>query len=247
MKWLLVWSTFCMGGLAVASPPTPISVDEMALTVTADHPREYIFSDKNAAHLAGEAIGPNTRSYHGFYIAMHEVVDSWTLRLADGTVVGPKTAFEAVITPDKMVRRHRLPNGDVVTETVVLFDRENGFEVLYDGVPSGEFAFQPQVDMRFLWKVSQPAYDVRWDNGILLTCRQDAVNAAPDPDHPSWLAVSVTGAAEFRPDGRHIGTNYPKGHARKAMDPTSPYLSHIHISERTRLRRTSNAGTSMKT
>jgi len=224
MKWLLAWllamPAIAPAAMVAASAPR---LDDLALTVTADHPREYIFTDKNAAHLAGEAIGPNTRSYHGFYIAMHEVVDSWTMRLDDGTVLGPQTAYEAIVTPDKIVRHHRLPGGDIVTETVILFDRENGFEVVYDGIPSGEFAFQPLIDMRFLWKVSQPAYEVRWQEGALLTCRQDALTTAVDPAHPQWLAITVSGASEFRPVGKYQSTNYPKGHARRAMDHTSPY------------------------
>ena len=80
--------------------------------MTPDHPREFIFTDKGGAHLAGEAVGPDTRSYHGFYIAMHEVVDGWSLLVEDGTVVGPTTVVEAVVTPDHLIRRHRLPGGD---------------------------------------------------------------------------------------------------------------------------------------
>jgi len=224
MKILFLCGTLVLWCAALTAAAAVPLLDDMAITVTADHPREYIFSDKGAAHLAGEAIGRNTRSYHGFYIAMHEVVDSWFLRLADGTVLGPETAFEAEITPDRMVRRHRLATGETVTETVEIFDRENGFKVTYTDVPAGEFAFQPQVDMRFLWKVGRPGYEVRWHDGTLLSCRQDELNQAPDPAHPTWLAVAVAGADHFEAVGRHVDTVYPKGQARKAMDHTSPYL-----------------------
>ncbi len=199
-------------------------LDDMTITVTPDHPREFIFTDKGAAHLSGEAVGPDTRSYHGFYIAMHEVVDGWELRLADGTVVGPQTAVSAEVSPDQLVRRHRLASGEVITETVRLFDRENGFQVAYEGVPGGEFAFVPRLDMRFLWKVGKPAYQVEWRNGTLTACRADAVNRAPDPGHPAWLAVAVAGTDRFVPVGRHLDTTYPKGRARRAMDHASPYL-----------------------
>jgi len=224
--WLFAGALLACGASPVVANTLPAAprLDEMAISVTADHPREYIFSDKGAAHLAGEAIGANTRSYHGFYIAMHEVVDSWSLRLDDGAVLSSATAFEADITPDRMVRRHRLAAGEVVTETVEIFDRQNGFRVAYEGVPSGQFAFRPQLDMRFLWKVGQPGYDVRWNHGTLLACRQDAVDKAPDPAHPAWLAVAVAGADRFEADGRHVDRVYPKGQARKAMDRTSPYL-----------------------
>jgi len=209
--------------VATAASAAPI-LDDLAIIVTPDHGREYIFTDKGAAHLAGEAVGVNTRSYHGFYIAMHEVVDGWSLRLEDGTVIGTATVQEAQITPDQMVRRHLLPSGEIITETVQLFDRENGFRVVYDGVPGGNFEFLPRVDMRFLWKTGKPAYEVRWERGNLLVCRSDAVDKEPDPAHPAWLAVAVRGANDFRADGLYMDTVYPKGQARKAMDRTSPFL-----------------------
>ncbi len=211
-------SSSCTSAAALLPP------QDLTITVKPDHPREFIFTDKGAAHLAGEAVGVDTRSYHGFYIAMHEVVDGWQLQLEDGTVVGPETVFQADITPEEMKRYHRLPDGTVITEIVQLFDGENGFRVVYDGVPGGMFSVIPRMDMRFLWKVGKPAYETRWDNGTLLICRQDAVNQEPDSAHPAWLAVTVRGAAGFTPDGRHLDTVYPKGRVRKAMDRTSPYL-----------------------
>ena len=65
-----------------------IILEDLAIPVTAAHPREFIFTDKGAAHLAGECVGPDTRSYHGFTIAMHEVVDGWSLRLEGGVELG---------------------------------------------------------------------------------------------------------------------------------------------------------------
>jgi len=218
------WQAAVLLTALLACGAQAVTLDDMALTVTTDHLREYIFTDKGAAHLAGEAIGPATRSYHGFYIAMHELVDGWTLQLEDGTEIGPSTAFEAVVTPDRLVRHHRLADGSVVTETVVLFDNANGFQVSYDGVPAGEFRFLPRIDMRFLWKVAQPGYEVRWQDGVLRVCRQDALNQEPDPAHPRWLAVAVRGADTFAADGRYLPTDYPKGRARKAMDHATPYV-----------------------
>jgi glycogen debranching enzyme len=214
-------------GCAVFQPgfaASPSNLEDLAITVTADHRREFIFTDKGSAHLSGEAVGKDTRSYHGFYIAMHEVVDGWELHLEDGTVVGPETAYAADITPLDMKRHHRLPDGSQITETVQLYDGENGFRVVYEGVPGGGFAVVPRVDMRFLWRVGQPAYETIWENGTLQMCRQDALGAEPDPAHPAWLAIAVRGADGFTPDGRHLSTTYPKGLARKAMDQTSPYL-----------------------
>ncbi len=201
-----------------------VDLDALAIPVTVAHPREFIFTDKGAAHLAGECVGVDTRSYHGFYIAMHEVVDGWSLRLESGVELGAATAFEAEVTPDRLVRRHRLPDGGVVTETVELFDRENGFRVQWDDVPSGAFAVVPRVDMRFLWKVEQPGYETRWNGDALLMCRQDKLTAAPDPAHPAWLAIAVRGADRFEPDGRNVETRYAKDAARRAMEKAYPHF-----------------------
>lgn len=209
--------------VAVAMPSTA-ALDDLAIPVTTAHPREYIFTDKGAAHLAGECVGVDSRSYHGFYIAMNEVVDGWSLRLESGVDLGAATAFEADVYPDRLVRRHRLPDGGIVTETVELFDRENGFRVQWDDVPSGAFAVVPRVDMRFLWKVEQPGYEVRFTGDALLMCRQDKLGAAPDPAHPAWLAIAVRGADRVEPDGRAVETRYAKDAARRAMEKASPYF-----------------------
>ncbi|MCB1184714.1 hypothetical protein KDM41_14900 [bacterium] len=226
MKIVCLGILLGVAGAAAAATPAPVAprLEEMALTVTPAHPREYIFSDKGAAHLAGECVGENSRSYHGFYVAMHEVVDGWTLRLEDGTELGPATVTEAIVTPDRLVRRHTLPSGEVVTETVTLFDRENGFKVGYDGIPGGRFAFRPRIDMRFLWKVSRPGYDVRWEDGTLLACRTDRVGEAPDPAHPAWLAIAAAGVSGFQAAPEYLDRTYPKGVARKAMDKASPWV-----------------------
>jgi glycogen debranching enzyme len=210
-------------GVPVLAAPA-ITLDDLVIPVTAAHPREAIFTDKGAAHLAGECVGPDTRSYHGFTIAMHEVVDGWSLRLEGGVELSAATAFEAEVTPDRLVRRHRLPDGGIVTETVELYDRENGFRVQWDEVPSGAFAVVPRVDMRFLWKVEQPAYETRWTGDALVMCRQDKLAAAPDPAHPAWLAIAVRGADHFEPDGRHVETRYAKDAARRAMEKAYPYF-----------------------
>jgi glycogen debranching enzyme len=200
-----------------------LSVEELAIEVRPDHPREFIYTDKGAAHLSGEAVGADTRSYHGFYIAMHEFLDGWTLRLENGVEVGPATAAAARVYPDRLVRTHRLPSGEEITEIVTLLDRANGLRVLYESVPSGRFEIVPRVDMRFIWRVGKPAYAVQWSDGILCLARQDRL-LTPEGEHPAWLALAVTGAREFIPDGRYLDVRYPKDAARRAMAQASPYV-----------------------
>ena len=174
--------------LAVSAFAVPVAAQmaDLAIPVTPAHPREFIFTDKGAAHLAGECVGPDTRSYHGFYIAMHEVVDGWSLRLDDGIELGAATAFEAEVTPDRLVRRHRLPDGGIVTETVELFDRENGFRVQLRRRAGRRRSPSCRASTcASCGRSSKPGYEVRWDDGdALLACRQDALSAGARPGAP---------------------------------------------------------------
>ncbi len=221
---ILTWAFFWIASIAPLTSAAPPTLPDLAITVEKNHPREFIYTDKSSAHLAGEAVGADTRSYHGFYIAMHEIVDGWSLRLEGGTTIGPQTSLRAEIYPDKLIRTHKLPSGETITETVQLFDNQNGFRVVYDGVPAGAFALLPRVDMRFLWKVTRPSYEVQWENGTLLLCRQDALDKPEDALHPAWLAITVGGANQFVADGTYDDTFYPKSQARQAMEKASPFL-----------------------
>ncbi len=209
-------------GHAIETPDTILA--DLTIAVTPDHPREFIFTDKGAAHLCGEAVGPATRSYHGFFVAMHEILDGWALRLEDGTELSAVTADEALVRPDRLERVWRLPTGETVTATVTLLDRSDGFRILYEGVPAGTFAFLPRVDMRFLWKVTRPAYLVEWREGVLRVAREDRPSRGEGERHPPWLAVAVSGASDFAAAGRHVPCTYPKSTARKAMERANPYL-----------------------
>ncbi|MDO9693468.1 MAG: amylo-alpha-1,6-glucosidase, partial [Candidatus Latescibacteria bacterium] len=212
---LVTYLLTCAGAAAAA-------LDDLAIPVTPAHPREYIFTDKGAAHLAGCAVGEDTRSYHGFYIAMHELLDGWSLRLEDGRELSAATADSAAVSPDRLQRFYRI-DGAVVVETVTLLDRSDGFQVVYDGVPSGGFAFVPRVDMRFLWKVARPEYLTVWEGGVRGVARADRAEAAAGERNPPWLAVAVKGAADFAPTGRYLPRRYPVDAARKAMESATPW------------------------
>ncbi len=218
----------CLSVLAAsAAPAAPADAEtvlsDLTLEVRPEHPREFIFSDKGAAHLCGEAVGPDTRSYHGFYVAMHELLDGWSLVLEDGTELSGATAATARVRPDRLERDWILPTGETVTAAVELFDRVDGFRIRYEGVPSGRFAFVPRLDMRFLWKVVRPSYRVEWEGGVLRAARDDRLVRGDGERHPPWLAIGVSGAAEFEATGRHLPATYPKSAARTAMERATPY------------------------
>ena len=219
---LAVLALGCAVHAAAADPETVLA--DLALEVRPDHPREFIFTDKGAAHLCGEAVGPATRSYHGFYVAMHELLDGWALVLEDGTELSAATAAAARVRPDRLEREWRLPDGTTVTAVVELFDRSDGFRIRYEGVPAGSFAFVPRLDMRFLWKVVQPGYRVVWEGGVLSAAREDRLDRSDGERHPPWLAIAVGGAADFVETGVRTSVSYPKSTARQAMERAHPYV-----------------------
>ncbi len=203
--------------------PAPPDLDSLAIRVARDHPREVIYTDKGAGHLALSCVGPDTRSYHGFSIAMHELLDGWVLRLDDGTEIGAATSATATVYPDRLVRGHRLRGGETVTETVTLFDRVGGLRIAYAGLPAGGFAFVPRADMRFLWHVQRPQYVTEWRDGVLLLARADRRVQGADERWPAWLAVAVAGADDFAPAARYLETTYPHDAARRAMERATPW------------------------
>ncbi len=206
---------------AIAGEPTDPDalMEDLVLTVTPDHPREFILTDKGAAHLSGEAVGDNTRSYHGFFVAMHELLDGWSLELEDGSLLNETTVASTDVRPDRI---ERVYDGGV-RETVTLLDRADAFHLRYQGLPGGTLAFTPRVDMRFLWKVVRPEYDVRWLDGVLCVARRDRLDRSDGERHPPWLAVLVPGADDFRRTDRYSQRVYPKGMARIAMERATPY------------------------
>ena len=199
-------------------------MSDLAVAVTPDHPREFILTDKGAAHLSGEAVGPATRSYHGFFVAMHELLDGWSLCLEDGTVLEPETALRADVRPDRIERLYTATDGSEIRETITLLDRADGLHLRYDGLPGGAFAFAPRVDMRFLWKVVKPDYEVQWTDGVLCVARRDRLDRADGERHPPWLAILVTGVDDFTSTGVYAQRTYPKGAARTAMERATPFV-----------------------
>lgn len=222
---ILAYAAILLAFAPSASATAPEALlSDLSIEVRPDHPREFIFTDKGAAHICGEAVGPDSRSYHGFYVAMHELLDGWALVLEDGTELSGATADAARVRPDRLERDWRLPSGETVTAVVEIFDRADGFHIHYEGVPSGRFAFVPRLDMRFLWKVARPAYRIEWAGGVLRAAREDRLDRADGERHPPWLAVAVGGADDFASTGTYRPTVYPKSVARRAMERAEPYL-----------------------
>jgi glycogen debranching enzyme len=186
------------------------------IRVPAGSQREYIYTNKVAAHFSGETVGPNSRSYHGLYVSMHEYVDSWELSLG-GRPLGSDEIGEAFVYPHVLYRSY--PKRGVLEE-IFLPDSLNALAVRLHGASAGEIT--PWMDMRHIWQVPKPEYRIIWSKAknMLLISRADE----PFPEgRPAWIAITANVPMDFASDERFRPTEYPKDAARRAMARTNPF------------------------
>jgi glycogen debranching enzyme len=182
--------------------------------------REFIYTNHVATHFSAEAVGANSRSYHGLYCSMHEYVDSWELSL-DGSRLDPADISEALVYPYTI---HRIYSKTRATEEIFLPDTLNALAVRFTADPGGAGAGElvPWLDMRFIWEVPKPEYRVIWSEktNVLLVSRADE----PAPEgRPAWIAITASVPMHFIPAERYRPTDYPKDAARRAMARTNPF------------------------
>lgn len=197
-----------------AEEPDPS--DDWTITVTAPS-REVIFSNGIATHIALDSNAREMRSYQGLYTSMHESLDDllWTV---DGEALEPERTQRATVTPWTLTRHY--PGGR--RETLFLPD---GQDVLLarlesDGPAPAGWSLTPRVDMRWIWKVPRPSYDIRVESGALLVTRR---GWHPGPGAKAWLAVLPSTEWEWQAEPRDLTLNHPRDAARQAMAQTHPH------------------------
>ncbi len=219
---------------AFSAPETHAVRERWEIRVPAGAEREYIYTNKGAAHFSGASVGPNSRSYHGLYVSMHEYVESWELSFG-GAPLTPGEIAEAFAYPHTLYRSY--PKRGVMEE-IFLPDSLNALAVRFHGAgggagsgaaagaSAGEAAgagiFVPWVDMRHIWEVPKPEYRIIWSKAknVLLVSRADE----PFPEgRPAWIAVTANVSLDFMSDERYQPTDYPKDAARRAMARTNPF------------------------
>jgi predicted glycogen debranching enzyme len=205
-----------------------LPLDSLAIRGTPERPREFLYTDKGGAHFFGEAASPWSRSYHGLYSHMHELLDGWDIEL-DGKPL--ERIAVADVFPDRIVRRY-----DGLTETIVLLDREKGLGeedvppgagLLVELTPdrSGTLRFSPRIDIRFVWEEVRPEYDVRWDPGrqVLLAASRRHLQRTTSEDWPVWLGLACSTEWDFHAETTYLPATYAKDAARRAMARATPY------------------------
>lgn len=226
---LVLLSMLCCGAGVASSDDEPGRGDDhlmesldikntWEIRVPAGSWREFIYTNKAAAHFSGEAVRRHSRSYHGLFCSMHEYLDSWELDI-DGEVLNEDGITEALAYPHTIYRLYGKQN---VAEEIFLPDEFNELIVRFDGVPAGEHKLIPWVDMRYIWDTPKPEYRIFWEkkNNMLLISRVD--NPFPK-GQPRWVAVTANVPLDFVAQERFRPTRYPKDAARRAMAETFPF------------------------
>jgi len=180
--------------------------------------REIIYTNKGATHFSTEAAGANSRSYHGLFNGMYEYVDSWNL-YTGGELLDPENIEEATAFPHTIQRKYSDPR---VFEEICLPDQKNGLLVRFSGELGNRCAFVPWFDMRFLWDVPNPEYEIIW-KAELNTLFISRIDKALPPERPVWVAVTADKKMSFLKNEIIRPTNYPKDAARRAMSRTNPF------------------------
>lgn len=199
-----------------------LSLDSLAIRVTPDQPREFLYTDKGGAHFFGEAVSSASRSYHGFYSHMHEFVDGWDLEV-DGRP--QQHILEARVFPDRIERRFE----DLI-ETVALLDADPvtggaALVVTWAAPRAGRLRIAPRLDIRFVWEEVRPEYDERWDatqHTFAAASRRHLVRT-PAEDWPVWIGMACNRAWDFQSAPTYLPRTYRKGEARRAMARATPY------------------------
>lgn len=188
------------------------------IRVPAGLQREYIYTNKVAAHFSGETVGPNSKSYHGLFVSMHEYVESWDFSLG-GAPLRLDEIGEAFVYPHALYRS--FPKRGVMEE-IFLPDTLNALAVTLRGDLAAAGEIVPWVDMRHIWQAPKPEYRILWskNRNTLLVSRADE----PFPEgRPAWIAITANVPMDFTSEERFRPTEYPKDAARRAMARTNPF------------------------
>lgn len=212
--------TFCVALVATFLAPLDASaqmpIDSLAVEAArSGEARAFVYTNKVAASLYGQANGPQTSAWQGFSVRGFVFVDDWAWTVR-GQRLTARDLASAAVRPDRLSRTYT----GGFSETVQPLDRLDAF--VLDPSGRGVEAIEPLVaDSR-----DAAYFDVRTRPGVLLIARKNRLNAGRGPDGaplPLWLAVASEGAraertAAVAESGGVDGTVFAPGRLRLRGD-----------------------------
>jgi glycogen debranching enzyme len=209
----------------VALPPNEGVVPHAPIT-PGPVSREVILAGGGATHFACESHDENRRAYHGLYNRMHEYIDGWRFRVGDRVLEPADGSLE--LWPWTFQRAY---DGGA-TESLFMPRRLPGAVISLEGV-DGSWAFEPHIDMRHIWDVPKPEYEVEWNErlGALFVSR---VDYEPPAEVPRVIAIVPGFWSTWENDIAWLPNDYTRDKARRAMEKTNPWIPgrfHVELYE----------------
>jgi len=177
--------------------------------------REYVFTDKAAAHWSGESSAEPTRAYHGLCVRMQKLLESWRFQV-EGQWLDPAQAT---------VRLHphlleRIYPQSSLRERICLLDGGAGLVVELEGRGMKAGVWRPLVDIRPVRTPRRVQYRTLWRSRKrqLLIQGDLAIKGSP-----SWLGLVASVPMTFDPRSRQIKKSYRRGQMRGVMAKGYPW------------------------
>jgi hypothetical protein len=188
---------------------------EPVIAIPAGTSREYVYTDKAAAHWSGETSDEPSRSYHGLCVRMQKLLESWRFQVG-GEWLDPAAA--AVRVHPHLLERIYPQHG--LRERICLLDGEAALVVELQGRGLKGGVWRPLVDIRPVRRPRRVRYQIHWRprKEQLLLRGDRSIRGSP-----SWLGLASSGPVSFRPRPRHQKKVYRRGRLRGVMAEGTPY------------------------
>lgn len=188
--------------------------------------REVILAGGGATHFACESQDENRRAYHGLYNRMHEFLDGW--RFSVGEKVLEPAGGSLELWP--WTFRRGFDRGEI--ESLFMPRSLPGVVISLSGA-AGACSFEPHIDMRFIWDVPRPEYEVEWNErlGALFVRRLDF---EPPAEVPRVIAIVPGFWSTWHYDDSWLPNDYTRDKARRAMEKANPWIPgrfHVELYE----------------
>ncbi|KPL19948.1 MAG: hypothetical protein AMJ92_00340 [candidate division Zixibacteria bacterium SM23_81] len=194
--------------------------NDLIIATESGKSREYVYTNKVAAHFSGETRSGPTRSYHGLCVRMQKLLEDWRFQLG-GVECKPEETTQVLAYPHRLVRIFEHPPA---REHICLLDRWNVLVVDLMAKDMDIGALWPLVDIRPVRLAVKPVYQVAWQphNNLLLI--RGTCGSKTSSGNFVWLGVTCSAPMDFSPQQRYLPTVYVRGQQREVMGRGTPFV-----------------------